>query len=169
MKSFKGLLKSFVYAFRGIAFAIGNERNMRIHLCFCVYMFSFLLVFDFFEVSRTQLALLAVACGAVMSAEIINTAVERAVDLACKEHNELAKIAKDCAAGAVLVAAIFAIICGISILWQPEAFSAMFDYYKTHPAMLAALIISLTVSLIFIFSGKVGNIKKISIRKHKND
>ena len=48
MKSF---LKGFVYAGRGIAYCIARERNMRIHLTFTVYMFGFLTVFDFFEIS----------------------------------------------------------------------------------------------------------------------
>lgn len=148
MKSF---LKSFVYAFQGIVTCIKLERNMRIHLCFTVYMFCFIGIYDWFTVTRTQLAILFVMCAAVMAGELVNTAVERAVDLACTEHTELGRIAKDTAAGAVLVSAIFAVCCGIAILWQPEAFRAMFEYYKTHIPMLVLLIVSVAASFVFIF------------------
>lgn len=149
----KALLKSFVYAFSGILTCIKKERNMRIHLTMTVYMFCFLGIYDWFEVSRTQYAVLFVMCAAVMAGELVNTAVERAVDLACSEKNELAKIAKDCAAGAVLVSAVFAVLCGIAILAQPAAFSAMFAYYKQNPLMLLLLAVSLVPAFIFIFKG----------------
>lgn len=51
----KGLLKSFVYAGSGIITCIRQERNMRVHLVCMIYMYSYLLIYDFFEVSRTQL------------------------------------------------------------------------------------------------------------------
>lgn len=50
----KGLLKSFVYAGSGIITCIRQERNMRVHLVCMIYMYSYLLIYDFFEVSRTQ-------------------------------------------------------------------------------------------------------------------
>lgn len=164
----KDLAMSFVYALRGIFFCIKNERNMRIHICFTVYMFGYLLVYDFFEVSRTQLALLGTACSTVLMGELINTAIERSVDLACKEKNDLARIAKDCAAGAVLVGAIFAVICGIAILWQPDAFAALADYYSEKPLVLVILILSVLLSLLFIFGGPSGNIRFVKVKKKKN-
>lgn len=152
----KNLLKSFVYAFRGITYCIAHERNMRIHLCFMVYMFGFLTVHDFFEVSRTQFALLFAVCGMVLALEAVNTAIEKAVDLATKEINPLAKISKDAAAGAVLIAAIGSVAVGISILWQPEAFAKMFEYYKENIPVLIGFIISFIASLIFVFAGPYG-------------
>ncbi|MBQ2841962.1 MAG: diacylglycerol kinase family protein [Clostridia bacterium] len=152
----KNLLKSFVYAFRGITYCIAHERNMRIHLCFAAYMFGFLTVHDFFEVSRTQFALLFTVCAAVMALEAVNTAVEKAVDLETKELNPLAKISKDAAAGAVLIAAIGAVAAGISILWQPDAFVRMFNYYKENIPVLIGFVISFIASLIFVFAGPCG-------------
>lgn len=149
----KNLLKSFVYAIKGITYCIANERNMRIHLCFTVYMFGFLSFFDFFEVTKTQIAILVAVCGVVMSLEAVNTAVEKAVDLETTQENPLAKASKDAAAGAVLISAIASVIVGISILYQPEAFSALFEYYKQNPAVFAALIISLAASFTFVFAG----------------
>ena len=153
----KNFLKGFVYAGRGVAYCLIRERNMRIHLTFTVYMFGFLTVFDFFEVSRTEFAVLVALCALVLSLEAVNTAVERAVDLASENISELARAAKDAAAGAVLISAAASVICGIIILWQPEAFRAMFEYYKTHIAVLAVLAVSIILSLIFIFKGKPGN------------
>ena len=126
---------------------------MRIHFSLSVYMFTILGVYDWFEVTRTQYAILFVMCAAVMAGELVNTAVERAVDLASTEKTEFGKIAKDCAAGAVLVSAIFAVLCGIAILAQPEAFSKMFAYYKENPLMLLILAASLVPTFIFIFKG----------------
>ena len=153
----KNLLKSFVYAFRGITYCIAHERNMRIHLCFTAYMFGFLTVHDFFEVSRTQFALLFAVSGLVMALEAVNTAVEKAVDLAAKkEITPLAKVSKDAAAGAVLIAAIGSVAVGISTLYQPEAFAKMFEYYKENIPVLIGFIISFIASVIFVFAGPYG-------------
>lgn len=152
----KSLLKSFVYAFRGITYCIAHERNMRIHLCFTAYMFGFLTLHDFFEVSRNQFALLFAVCAAVMALEAVNTAVEKAIDLETKEKNPLAKISKDAAAGAVLIAAIGAVAVGIAILWQPDAFVKMIEYYKENIPVLIGFIISFIASLIFVFAGPYG-------------
>ncbi len=152
----KSLAKSFVYAFRGITYCIAHERNMRIHLCFTAFMFGFLTVHDFFEVSRTQFAVLIAACAVVLALECVNTAIEKAVDLETREQNVLAKISKDAAAGAVLVAAIGSVAVGLSILYQPEAFKKMFEYYKENIPVLIVFIISFVASLIFVFAGPQG-------------
>ena len=147
----KKFLKCFVYAFRGIVFCLANERNMRVHLCFTVYMFGYLTVYDFFDVSRTGFAVLFALCALVMSLEAVNTAVERAVDLAAKsEISPLAKVAKDSCAGAVLISAIAAVAAGIAILWQPEAFKAMFEFYKANIPVFILLLVSVAASVVFI-------------------
>ena len=148
----RAFLNSFVYAFKGIAFGILNERNMRVHFTCLAYMIFFLLRYDFFSVSRTQAAILAVAAALVIVAEYINTAVERAVDTASKgEKSENARIAKDTAAGAVLIAALFSVAVGIIILWQPDAFKALFAYYAANPLSLVLFILSFAVAVAFMF------------------
>lgn len=149
----KSLIKSFGYAFSGIFEALRYERNMRIHFVCMIYMYSFLFVYDFFEITRTQLAVIFLANMAVVAAELINTAVERTVDLASEEYTKNGKIAKDTAAGAVLVCAIFAVATGIAILGQPEAFSQMFLYYREKPVMLVVFILSIIPATVFIFKG----------------
>lgn len=157
----KSLIKSFGYAFKGIASCIVKERNLRIHLCFLTYMFYFLTARDFFEVSKTQFAILIAVSALVISLELVNTGIESAVDLATNgKIMPLAKLAKDAAAGAVLVSAIGAVAIGLVILYQPAAFSAMFEYYKTHIPRFIILILTILWSLVFIFQGPSKMFKK---------
>lgn len=152
----KNLIKSFGYAFSGIGYCICNERNMRIHLCFTAYMIGFLTVYDFFEVSKAEFAVLVGLCALVMALEAVNTAVEKAVDLVTKERNELARISKDAAAGAVLIAAIASVVAGVAVLYQPDAFAAMFEYYKANIPVFIGFVISFIASLVFVFAGPKG-------------
>lgn len=148
----KALLKSFSYAFHGIYVAIRNERNMRIHIVCMCYMYFFLLAFDWFVLSRLEFAILFLANAIVIMAELVNTAIEAVIDLETQnQFHTLAKIAKDAAAAAVLVGAIFAVAVGIALLWQPEAFRMLYSYFSTHLWALAALLISFVLSGLFIF------------------
>ena len=149
----KELVKSFGYAFQGIFTAIKKERNMRIHIVCMVYMYFFLFAFDFFEITKTQLAILFIACGLVIGAELINTAIEATVDLQGEEYTKLGKIAKDCAAGAVLVFTIFSIFCGVAIMYQPKAFEQLFAYFIENPIAIVLFLISVVIFSIFIFKG----------------
>lgn len=163
----KAFIKGFGYAFRGIAFGVINERNMRFHVSMFIYMMFFLLHYDFFEVSKTQFAILLMMSSLVMAGELFNTGIERAADAATLEKNEFVKIAKDAAAGAVLVLAIFSVAVGIIILYQPSAFTEMFCYFKNNPLYIAVLAVTLILDGIFILSGP----KKIInfIRGRHND
>lgn len=149
----KAFIKGFGYAFRGIAFGVINERNMRFHVSMFIYMMFFLLHYDFFEVSKTQFAILLMMSSLVMAGELFNTGIERAADAATLEKNEFVKIAKDAAAGAVLVLAIFSVAVGIIILYQPSAFTEMFCYFKNNPFYIAVLAVTLILDGIFILSG----------------
>ena len=84
----RGLIRSFGYAFRGIFYTLKHERNMRIHFVCMIYMYSFLLMADFFEITRTQFAIIFLANALVVSLELVNTAVERTVDLASTEWTD---------------------------------------------------------------------------------
>lgn len=149
----KAFIKGFGYAFRGIAFGVINERNMRFHVSMFIYMMFFLLHYNFFEVSKTQFAILLIMSSLVMAGELFNTGIERAADAATLEKNEFVKIAKDAAAGAVLVLAIFSVAVGIIILYQPSAFTEMFCYFKNNPLYIAVLAVTLILDGIFILSG----------------
>ena len=153
MEHLKKLFMSFVYAFRGIFRTIANERNLRIHLTCITYMVSILLLTDWFTLSRTDWAILMLASSSVIAGEIVNTAVENAVNLASEEYTEYGKIAKDAAAGAVLISAIFAVIVGLIIMFQPEAFKAMYQYFIANPLMFVLVVLSLIPATLFIFFG----------------
>lgn len=153
MEHYKKLFMSFVYAFRGIFRTIANERNLRIHLTCVIYMISILSLTDWFTLSRADWAILVLCCGTVIGGEIVNTAIENAVNLASQEYTEYGKISKDAAAGAVLISAITAVIVGLIILFQPEAFKAMFEYFKGNPMMLIVAVLSIIPATLFIFFG----------------
>ena len=150
----KSLLRSFRYAWRGVTRTVRTERNFRIHIVCMIYMYAFLGFFDWFKLTRTDWAVLFIANALVLAAELFNTAIEALVDLATRRQHPLAAIAKDCAAGAVLVCAALAVAVGIAILFQPEAFRLLYGYFSTHGWMLAAFVISLGISALFVFGKK---------------
>jgi diacylglycerol kinase (ATP) len=149
----KALIKSFGYAFQGVFTALKSERNMRIHTVCMIYMYFFLFFFDFFEITRTDLAIIFIANGLVVGAELINTSIEATVNLYGEKRTEFGKIAKDCAAGAVLVFAIFSVLCGVAIMYQPLAFQKLFAYFMNNPIAILLFLISVVIFSIFIFFG----------------
>ncbi|MEM1310921.1 MAG: diacylglycerol kinase family protein [Cyanobacteria bacterium P01_D01_bin.71] len=111
------LASSFLYAWQGIYYALRTQRNFRIHTLATLVVIT---VGIFLKLPRVDIAVLALTCGAVMALELINTALEAVVDLTVKQSfHELAKIAKDCAAGAVFVAALIAIVVAACLLAPP--------------------------------------------------
>ena len=126
---------------------------MRIHLVFTLYMYSFLLFFDFFKLTNVELSIIFIANAIVFMGELINTAVESAINLVEKKYNKMAKIAKDSAAAAVLVGAFFAVAIGVALLWQPAAFNKLLNYYTENTFMLVVLIASILVSILYVFTG----------------
>jgi diacylglycerol kinase (ATP) len=111
------LFISFKYAWAGIAYAFNTQRNFRIHtglgtiamlLCWALH------------VETSDIAIICLTIGAVLVMEILNTALESLVDLTVGQtYHHLAKIAKDCAAGAVLMAAMVALIIAALIFVPP--------------------------------------------------
>jgi undecaprenol kinase/diacylglycerol kinase (ATP) len=104
--------QGFVHAFAGVGYAIRTQRNMRVHLA-CAALAIILGVF--FHISLLDFALLAIVIGAVLVMEMLNTVTEAIVDMVTQSYHPLAKVAKDVAAGAVLVSAIFAVIVGVLV------------------------------------------------------
>ncbi|NLB37045.1 MAG: diacylglycerol kinase family protein [Clostridiales bacterium] len=161
----KALAKSFIYAWQGFRYCIKYERNMRIHFVIMVYMYSFLFAYDFFELTRVEISIIFIANTIVFMGELINTAVESTINLVEKRYNKFAKIAKDTAAAAVLVGAVFSVAVGIALLWQPAAFRALFEYYKNNILMLVALIVSIVLSCVFILAEPKSEKKHITKTK----
>ncbi|MDR2752951.1 MAG: diacylglycerol kinase family protein [Oscillospiraceae bacterium] len=149
-------LNSFRFAARGVALCL-RERNFRFHLALGIYMYTYLLAYDWFVLSRAAWGVLAACTALVLAAEAFNTAIEIVVDLVSPARHPLAAKAKDAAAGAVLLCAAGAFAAGIVLLWQPAAFAALVSYYKTHPAMLGVLATSLAGAAAFVFAPKKQN------------
>ena len=110
------LLTSFRCAGEGLLDVIRTQRNFRIHLIIAALVF---LLAAWLKIARQEWALLALIIGTVLSAEVFNTSAEMLVDLASPEYHPLAKRVKDLAAGAVLLAAMVAVIVGLLLLGPP--------------------------------------------------
>ena len=104
--------KSFKYAVSGIIYCIKTQRNILIQLFFAIIAICLGI---FLKISKFEWAIIIFTIMFVIFAEMLNTAVETVVDLVTEEFNEKAKIAKDVAAGAVLISAINAICMGLII------------------------------------------------------
>lgn len=143
----KRFLKGFVYAFNGITTCIKEERNFRFHIAVAFHLFAYL---RFFDVSKVELCILIILCGAVFALEAVNTAIENSVD-STGIVNSHAGAAKDAAAGAVLIAAIVSVICGVIILWQPKAFGSIAQFFIKRPLAIVAQIIVLAFWTWFVF------------------
>ena len=111
----KKLLDSFNYAIDGIIHALRTQRNMRIHFLATIVVLTACFIF---QVSIIEIIALSICIAMVISAELFNTAIESAIDLTANYYHPLAKIAKNTAAGAVLVTAINAILVGYFIFWD---------------------------------------------------
>lgn len=114
----KRFINSFKYAFRGIFRTIKEEKNIKIHILAVIVV---IIMGVIYKISTTEWIICLILFGLVISSEIINTSIERTVDLVSKEKSDLAEMAKDAAAGAVLVNAIVAAIIA-GIIWIPKIF-----------------------------------------------
>jgi diacylglycerol kinase (ATP) len=111
------LFVSFRYAWAGVHYAFQTQRNFRIHVVVGLTAVGLSLVL---RLSRVEVAIISLTIGAVLTMELLNTALESVVDLTVRQtYHELAKIAKDCAAGAVLISALAAVFVAGSLLLPP--------------------------------------------------
>lgn len=108
------LFVSFKYAWAGVCYAFATQRNFRIHTLIATIAIS---LGFYLQINTVEMSIIALTCALVMVLELLNTAIESVVDLTVKQtYHELAKIAKDCAAGAVLISAIAAVLVASFIL-----------------------------------------------------
>ncbi len=111
------LFVSFKYAWEGVAYAFNTQRNFRIH----VIIGSIAIALGvFLQVSLVEISIITLTIGAVLAMELLNTAIESLVDLTVEQtYHYLAKIAKDCAAAAVLISSCAAITVAGCLLLPP--------------------------------------------------
>ncbi len=107
------LIAGFGYAFNGLWYALRTQRNVRVHVVIAILAILMGIVL---RISTVEFAMIFVAITSVFIAEMFNTVIELCVDLASPEYNALAKIAKDVAAGAVLLSAMLAVVIGLFVL-----------------------------------------------------
>ncbi|GAB6180073.1 hypothetical protein JCM14036_13920 [Desulfotomaculum defluvii] len=107
-------LKSFGYALAGIYYVLKTQRNMKVHMVATLLVVT---VGLFLRISSEEWVDIIFAIFLVLAAECINTAIEAAIDLASPKQHHLAKISKDCAAGAVLLLALNSMVVAYLILW----------------------------------------------------
>jgi diacylglycerol kinase len=105
-------IRSFHFAFSGLWYAIRTQRNMRVHLLIALLA---IVAGILLHISAVEFALIFVAILLVFTAEMFNTVFELCVDLASPDYHPLAKIAKDVAAGAVLLSAMLAVVIGLFV------------------------------------------------------
>ena len=111
------LFSSFKYAWCGISYAFQTQRNFRIHVSVGILAIFLGVVL---HLSPVEMAVISITSGLVLVMELLNTAVESVVDLTVKQsYHELAKIAKDCAAAAVLVSALVSLLVAGVLLLPP--------------------------------------------------
>lgn len=117
MKKKQSLSKSFQYAFEGLYYVLTNERNFKIHIVLTITTITLAIIV---KLSGIEWAVLILIISLVLTLELINTAIEKTIDLTTEyKIHPLAKCAKDIAAGAVLIAAIASLIIAC-ILFIPK-------------------------------------------------
>jgi diacylglycerol kinase (ATP) len=106
------LLDSFNYAFEGVIHVLRTQRNLRIHFVAAILVFAGAIAVG---VTRLQLIALVLAIAFVLVAEMLNTAIEGVIDVSTTSFDPNAKLAKDIAAGAVLIASMTAVAVGFLV------------------------------------------------------
>ncbi|MEW8956399.1 diacylglycerol kinase [Clostridium sp.] len=148
--SIKKLVDSFNHAIEGIIYTIRTQRNMKIHM---IATLAVLTICFFYELSKVELLIICITITMVIGAELINTAIEAAVDATTNFYHPLAKIAKNVAAGAVLITAINALFVGYIIFWDnitEIVFTTVTKIKQSEPYMiLIVLVIVCVATLVF--------------------
>ena len=118
-RGIKKFINSFSYPIRGLKYAYRNEQNLTVDvgISILVAIAGFI-----FKLNSTEWVVVAFTIGAVISLELVNTAIEAAIDMVTEEYHPLAKVAKDTSAAAVFIIAIVAAIVGL-IIFLPKVIS----------------------------------------------
>jgi len=143
----QNLLESFNFAFEGIIHVLRTQRNMRIHFLAAVVV---LVAAVWIGVSKLELIALLLAIAFVFITEMINSAIEQAIDVATTSFDPLAKLAKDVAAGAVLIATINAVAIGYLVFSGEVAdrSSRLLDQLRDAPAQITLVALVLTIIVV---------------------
>ena len=149
------IVESFNYAVEGIIHVLRTHRNMRIHFAAAIGVLILALVLG---VDRIELVVLLLSIAFVLIAEMVNSAIEAAIDLATSSFDPLAKLAKDIAAGAVLIASINAIAVGYLVFSGEvsERTTNILERLRDAPAKLTIIALILVVFLVIMTKALTG-------------
>src|SRR5437868_5384630 len=157
MNSFRRqtIFDSFNYAFEGIIHVLRTQRNMRIHVLVAIGVITLSLIV---AVSKIELIALLISISFVLIAEMINSAVEGAIDISTTSFDPMAKLAKDIAAGAVLIASVNALAVGYLVFAGKVAdrSSHLLDRLRQAPAELTLVALVLTIIIVIATKAYTG-------------
>lgn len=148
----KNHLDSFRYAIEGIVHVFRTQRHMRFHFFILVLA---LLAGVLYDLDSAKLAILFVVVSSVLVAEMFNTAVESVVDMVTQAYHPLAKLAKDIAAGAVLITAITAAVVGVILFFGDRKIALLHIAVRHDPRPLRVLMAVVVLVLVIVLIGKV--------------
>ena len=145
------VLQSFNFAFEGIIHVLRTQRNMRIHFGIAVAVLIAALAVG---VGRLELIALLISISLVLIAEMINTALEAGIDVATTSFDPLAKLAKDIAAGAVLIATVNAVAVGYLVFVEriKDPSSHVLDRLRDAPTELT--LVALVITIVLVIAAK---------------
>src|SRR5213082_1719592 len=149
------LLESFNYAVEAIIHVLRTQRNLRIHFLAAVLVFAGAIAVG---VSRLQLIALVIAIAFVLVAEMLNTAIEGVIDVSTTSFDPNAKLAKDIAAGAVLIASITAVAVGFLVFESAAGTRAtqVLDRVRSAPAEITLAALVLVILLVIVTKAWTG-------------
>jgi diacylglycerol kinase (ATP) len=155
------VLQSFNFAFEGIIHVLRTQRNMRIHFAIAVVV---LVAAAVVGVGRLELVALLLAISFVLIAEMLNTALEAGIDVATTSFDPLAKLAKDIAAGAVLIATVNAVAVGYLVFVDRvrDPSSRVIDRLRDAPTELTLIALVLTIFLVIAVKAYTGRGRPLS-------
>ena len=155
------LIQSFNYAIEGVIHVLRRERNMRVHFILATVVLVLAFAYD---VTKVELMALLVAISFVLISEMINTAVEEMIDLTTKVHDPRAKIAKDVAAGAVLISSVVAATIGYLIFIDRIRSPTyhLLNEVRAIPANLTVIALALTVIVVIAVKALTGRGQPLS-------
>lgn len=141
------LIESFNFAIEGVIHVLRTHRNMRIHLAVAI---AVMVAAVWTGVSRFELIALLLSIAFVLFAEMVNSAIEQTVDLATTAFDPLAKLAKDIAAGAVLIASINAVAVGYLVFSNQigSGGTDALDRLRDAPVVVTLIVLVLTVLIV---------------------
>jgi diacylglycerol kinase (ATP) len=147
MKTRPSIIESFNYAIEGVIHVLRTQRNMRIHFAIAV---AVLIIAAAVGVSKIELIVLLLSITFVLVAEMINTAVEGTIDAATTSFDPMAKLAKDIAAGAVLIASVNAVAVGYLVFAGKAADKSarVLDKLRNAPAEITVIALVITVIIV---------------------